>query len=223
MLIRQSNAEDQNEESEHSTYADDRPLHDSIVAMAVNGYSRSPMKTPMTIHPAYCLTMSILTPDPRDLGERGLIEAMDRLRDRVSLGGLKFDVPLSECLSWVYSLFQFHQSRLGKVEFRDLNDSIPEGRTLRALEWARTFSAHELASVAQPNLASSGILGMGALGMMMLGAGPGPPIWISDRSLVSERSLEDDRRQLYVDRVAGRQLVEPLEIAKAYLIALPSK
>ena len=105
-----------------------------------------------------------------------------------------------------------------KKLFEDYNSRITEGQTLRGVVWARATLAHELLSPAQPNMATSGFLGTGMLGMMMLGTGPGPPIWIM---VNSDRRPEDDRREAYEQLVVGRGAIEPLEIVMNYLVGLP--
>jgi hypothetical protein len=159
--------------------------------------------------------------EPRQFGEDGLAQALNRLRLALT-DGAGFLIPLSEGLAWIYSLHELHESRFGDSKaFRIQNSLTPEGQTLRAVVWARSFVAHELMAIVHLDFASSGILGMGVLGRMVLGSAGGPPIWAEDSTLVSPTVPEDDRRLRYAELVAGRQVMDPLTTSQDYLLNLP--
>ena len=88
--------------------------------------------------------------------------------------------------------------------------------------WARSFLAHQLLSPAGPNWGAPGFLGVGFMGMSMLGAGPGPPIWTGEINLQSSKPLPDHgRRALYSQYIEGHAAIEPLETVLQYLTGLP--
>ena len=155
---------------------------------------------------------------PAKFGERGLARAVERLRQAVA-ASTEFDVPFFEVIAWVYALQQVHESAVGKTLFRNNNNQTPGGQTLRAIEWARTFVAHELLQVC--TLYVSGMLGTTMLGTTMLGPGFAVPVWISDPSHKSSQAVTDDRAALYSELVAGRLLLEPILVVQAYLESLP--
>jgi hypothetical protein len=143
----------------------------------------------------------------RELGERGMSGAIDRLR--LTTGEL-FDVPFTEAMFWITSLKELHQP---KIDF-----ASDDGKRLKALGWARNYAAHDLLILSKRDFSSSGLLGAGVMGMMMLGA-PGKVVWVNDSQL-PVRKGEFGRRNLYSIYLAGRIVLEPLEAAASYLQSL---
>jgi hypothetical protein len=153
---------------------------------------------------------------PRELGERGLSEALERLRDRLP-AGVGYDVPQCECLFWIYGLSDVQKGVIDKA--------TDAGKTVRALTWARNYAAHQLMSAANPNYAASGIFGMGVQGMGITGAGPGPLIWTAEGDLPPSRDevnkgRPDARRKLYEQFVEGCGVLDPLVTVQSYLASL---
>lgn len=161
----------------------------------------------------------------RDLGERGMGEAFDRLTERITVNADweitpdGWEIPLFECLQWMYALHEIHKDVHGAAYLVD-----PGGMTLRAVVWARNFSAHELFTVAHPDMTQSGLTGMSMVGRGLLGAASGPEIWTAESGLHEAPPLDIrnlPRRQLYSQLVEGRRLLEPLTEVRDYLLSLP--
>jgi hypothetical protein len=149
--------------------------------------------------------------DPaRDLGERGLSEAMERLRDRLDNGGW-YQGPFTEALLWITSLKDFHGNGVDYIS--------TEGKRLRALGWVRNYAAHDLLTLSNINLTISGLQGAGLQGMSLQGAG-GRLVWVEESALPLRKKHEDDRRALYQTLVASHGVLEPLEMAQTYLSGL---
>ena len=149
--------------------------------------------------------------DPaRALGEQGLSEALDRLRDRLATGGW-YQGPFTESLFWIVALKDLHGN---SVDY-----TTAQGQTLKALGWARNYAAHELLNLSTVNMTTSGVRGLGVRGLSIRGGG-GHLMWVHEASL-PVRGDERDRRALYEALVAGRGPVEPLEATAAYLFSLP--
>jgi hypothetical protein len=153
---------------------------------------------------------------PRQFGERGLAQGIERLRQAIGRS-TDFDAPFFECIAWIYSLHQLHETVLGKVAFREKNRQTPAGQTLRAIEWARTFVAHELLQVASRYIQA----GLPAQLPMQLGSVTLKVVWASDPSQQSSCPPTDERARLYGQLVAGRPLLEPITVVQAYLESLP--
>ena len=153
----------------------------------------------------------------RELGEAGLSEALERLRGRLSLDA-SYQIPFTEALWWVVSLKDTQKDQIACA--------TTEGRTLRALAFARNYASHELVTLGKLDLLRSGFTGAGATGFGMTGTG-GVLVWV-DESTLPPNDCErknpgktDSRRSIYQDLVAGRSVLYPLELAQNYLKGLP--
>jgi hypothetical protein len=74
----------------------------------------------------------------RELGETGLREAIERLRDRLTPEPTDDPlIPLAEALTWCYSLDEYHRGRL--TNYFALRDGTLGGDTLAGLIYARGF------------------------------------------------------------------------------------
>jgi hypothetical protein len=146
----------------------------------------------------------------QELGERGLSEAMDRLRERLDASGGWYQGPFTEALFWIVAIKDFNKARI--------DYTITEGKRLQAIGWARNYAAHELLTPVR-------IEGAGMLPSMlpsMIGGG-GRLAWVNEVVLPQRREPKgpDDRRPIYQALIAGRSILEPLEMAQAYLVNLP--
>lgn len=150
-----------------------------------------------------------VTPE-RELGERGLSEAMDRLGDRLGNSGWYLG-PFTEVMFWITALKDVHGNAVDYTS--------PDGERLKALGWARNYAAHDLLTLAYTDRTSSGILGESILGRGLLGSGP-RVVWVRD-AVLPPRTDERGRRTLYQAHVADRGVLEPLQAAQAYLKGLP--
>jgi hypothetical protein len=154
----------------------------------------------------------------RDLGEQGLAEAMERLRARMTMDA--FDVPFTEVLWWIVALKDLHGNG---IDYRS-----EEGRTIRALGFARNYASHDLLTLANQDFGRSGFSGASFTGFGMQGSGA-VLVW-TDESRLGPSKWEqmprnvgkvDPKRPVYQSLVAGRYVLGPLEMAQTYLTGLP--
>lgn len=147
----------------------------------------------------------------RQLGERGLSEALDRLRTRLKESGWYLGA-FSEALFWVAALKELLEP---VIDYQ-----TQDGKLLRAIGWARNYPAHELLAPLGVDLTYSGVLGAAVMGRMRLGA-PGRLVWVGGSALPRQNREGDGRRELYEHLVAGRGALEPLEQGEDYLKRIP--
>jgi hypothetical protein len=74
-------------------------------------------------------------------------------------------------------------------------------------------------------LEASAIPGFAVPGRMVPGSAGGHPVWVGDGELPSKRETagHKSRRAFYAEFVAGRNLLEPLDVVQEYLLSLPSR
>ena len=153
----------------------------------------------------------------RELGEAGLSEALERLRGRLSLDA-SYQIPFTEALWWVVSLKDTQKDQIACA--------TTEGRTLRALAFARKLRVARACDTWKAGPLAIWFTGAGATGFGMTGTG-GVLVWV-DESTLPPNDCErknpgktDSRRSIYQDLVAGRSVLYPLELAQNYLKGLP--
>jgi len=129
---------------------------------------------------------------------------------------------------WLYYLREWHLVRMGGkiAELRKKTDVTDEGKTFfSAVCWARGLDTHGTTDVADlvVNLSSSGILGAGLVGLMVLGS-PGKLHWRWVERAILPTSPNDKphgRDVFYDSFVAGRPILDPLFAAKNAVVGLP--
>lgn len=146
----------------------------------------------------------------RETGERGLSEALERLRMRLSEGGW-YTGPFVESLVWVTALKELHKNR---VDYQS-----QDGKLLKAIGWARNYPPHQLIVPVRRDLTRSGLVGVALVGTFLVGGG-GRFAWVDESELPRQKIENDGRRQLYEDHLAGRDPLSPLEEAERYLRTL---
>jgi hypothetical protein len=163
-----------------------------------------------------------VTQSPRQLGESGLTSAIDRLSVVVRQDVTEFLIPCCECLFWISALYGIHRPKpkRGAPSLLPLDSNTPAGRTLLASVYVRTFVGHQLLSAALINYGASGFQGVGFSGMMLMGTGTPPPVWIGEPDLPSRSGHVDVRRSMYADHMAGRPVLDPLVVTLDYLKSL---
>jgi hypothetical protein len=151
---------------------------------------------------------------PRQLGESGLSAAIDRLSVVVRQDVTEFLIPCCECLFWISALYGIHRPKpkRGAPSLLPLDSKTPAGRTLLASVYVRRFVGHQFLSVAQINYGASGFQGVGFSGMMLIGTGTPPPVWVGEPELPRRPGPVDDRASMYADHMAGRPVLDPLVV-----------
>ncbi len=163
----------------------------------------------------------------RDLGETGLREAIERLRDRLTPQPADDPlIPLAEALSWCYSLEEYHRARL--PNYFALRDGTLGGDTLAGLIYARGLLTHGgLVATAElvtlpPSLVRTQMVGHRGGGVTHVRPVVSTLEWKPLLSLPApgkpEKHWRDLRYQRHVER---KPVLRPLESAERFLEALP--
>jgi hypothetical protein len=148
----------------------------------------------------------------RQLGEQGLSEAMDRLRQRLNGPGW-YRGPFTEALWWITALKDIDDRGQRLIDYECI-----EGQTLKALGWARNYPTHELLTVLMT-------IGGTLPAMLPMVLAPGIAVWKGEADLPPSdregREGRDPRRDVYESLVARRGVLQPLDLAQGYLVNLP--
>jgi hypothetical protein len=135
-----------------------------------------------------------MTPE-RELGERGLSDAIDRLAQSM-VGGSWDAVPFTEALFWVVALRDYHKQSNERIE---------------ALSWARNFAAHDLITLGD-------VLPLGSVGILAWVIADLLP----ESKWAQANPTKTDRKMLlYVQWVQNQRLLDPLMWAQDFFRSLP--
>jgi hypothetical protein len=162
---------------------------------------------------------------PRQLGELGLADSLERLRERVTNGAEPGPVLISlgDTLEWLYRLEKFHEQLVGATMFDTARRGDPNGETEGGFIYVRGLLAHGLAGLAA--------LVTFPWPLVVGNYPPGGSRIFGSMSEYRWRSLAElpppgvpekhGRDRMYEQRVQGQPILPPLEMAKAYLEGLP--
>jgi hypothetical protein len=162
----------------------------------------------------------------RELGELGLREAIDRLQGRISDPSLGEPiVSLAEVLEWIYTLEEFHKKRI-PAYYYDRLQSV-DGQTEAALVYARGLFTHSLQAAAHLVSRPTRMIRIGGGGRrgggVTIGSGGGSAIeWKAFHDLPLPGKPESHGRDLlYTQHVELRTLLQPLQSAITFILAIP--
>ena len=162
------------------------------------------------------------------IAEEGLLESLDRLRDRLQGRSTANPVvSLAEVLGWLYALEEHHRDGLGDGPYFALRSASPEGQALGGLIYARGLFTHSLAEVAGLVTVRPGrTITMGGGGGRRGRGGRG----IVHRAAVTENSWKlllelppptrpetKGRDAYYRKHVEGKPVLPPIEAAVTFI------
>jgi hypothetical protein len=164
--------------------------------------------------------------DQRDLGEAGLAEALDRLRQRLADRIRNPIISLGEALEWCYALECYHVDRLGWSAFEGQRRGRADGEMQAALSWARGLFTHHLVATASlvDVLTPSTWRGPGDCsgGRVRLAGGLVSDVrWKQRSALPTGKSETHGRDSLYDKHVASQPVMAPLNAAADFLRTIP--
>ena len=163
----------------------------------------------------------------RDRRELGLGLAIGRIDDAFR-GRTNPLIPFTEALWWLYSLHEWHvdhmpvRKREREAAFTSLCDQSDEGKTFKAIMWARNHELHAHRDVTQLVVGpGSGMYGSTTYDGTMYGGNAATLVWHWARTADVRRKPRsggvDLRATYYEDWVSERPLMVPLRAAELFV------
>jgi len=158
----------------------------------------------------------------QDIGERGLREALQRLRDHLDSPGDPL-VPFAEALAWAYALEEWHRQRLGGSTYFACRNASADGQVTAGVMYARGLTTHRLAIVGSLVTFPSRSFRMGGGGrrgggVTIISGGGSVWQWRRFNELPSPSKPEQHNRDVsYQHHVQNQPLLVPLQAAERFL------
>lgn len=165
---------------------------------------------------------SSLVLSERGLAERGLNQALARLRHQISHGTENHHlVPFSEVLQWLYALHEYH--RIIDSEFFSKCASASAGEAFQAMIYARGRLTHGMVDVTRLTGARPFRLGISMLDGSDVLEGSGIQVHWADFSALppTERAERRGRDALYCKHLSQEPLLTTLTTVTDWLCGLP--
>jgi hypothetical protein len=168
--------------------------------------------------------MSGTDADRRQLAEGGLREAHSRLSARLS-GQDSGDpvISLGEFLTWLYALRDHHRGKRKLTPQTKARSASPDEQTFYALVFARNQIQHDLERTGElverliPAGPTQAVRGQSRLAGMM----PLSEYRWKTRANLAPTIRNPELKPLYDAHVAGKPILEPIDVAMTFLVGLP--